>query len=857
MTPSAQRLSLDGADWRIKPYIGEDWLGRDAHKPGTADVRGWLPARVPGSVHNDLWLSGEIPDPYVGRNSLLLEWIPQRTWVYRKTFRLPKGIGGKRLRLRFNGVDYAARFFLNGEALGQHTGMFTPAVFDISRLVHGDSDNLLAVVIDPAPAEQPQVGYTSQVRTTKTRMNYWWDFCPRMVHLGLWDGVLLEASGPVRIEDVWVQPQLADDLDTATVNVEIGMDSIEPQDAALKVAIGFEGQTVVEGHVSMSLPAGSSLWHCSLPVRQPHLWWPNGHGGQPLYSCQVAAATADAPTAHADTRRLQFGLRRLAFEQNRDASQSALPYTLVVNNRPVYIKGWNWVPMDVLYGVERPAKLNRLLELARRAHVTMLRVWGGGLIERETFYNRCDQLGLLVWQEFIQSSSGIENNLPESDEYIAQLAATARQVIRQRRNHPSLAVWCGGNELQAGAERPLDDSHPALAALRAAVEALDPGRHWLPTSPSGPVFSNSVENIVADPRSLHDVHGPWEHQGLTEQFRLFNQGTSHLHSEFGVEGITNRRALDAVIPPEHQQPVSLDNAYWHHLGAWWVKAAGWPKMWGNLSDVGALVRATQFSQAEGLRYAVEANRRRKYANSGSLPWQFNEPYPMAACTSAVDYFSLPKPVYYAVARAYAPMTITARFDRQAWQGQTDFKAEVWANDSGLASSRLVRYEASLVGASGQHYRSEAAEAWLGGNGAARLGSVRCPLAGLAEDVFFLDLQLDDGRGAILAANRYLFSRTGDLAPMFDLPASVLALGARRQQDHWVIDIQNQGEHCALLIWLEDTLPLDEHVRPFFADNYFCLLPGEARAVRVDWNDVAPEARRLVVGGWNTPQTVLP
>src|SRR5512133_3137495 len=148
-------ISLNGADWQFKGYIGEDWLLRNAHLPDTRDVRGWHSATVPGSVQHDLWQNDLIPDPYFEQNSLLIEWVPQRTWLYKKTFTVDPALQGKRIQLVFEGVDYAARFFLNGEPLGQQLGMFLPAVFEVDQRLNYAGPNTLAVVIDPAPFEQP------------------------------------------------------------------------------------------------------------------------------------------------------------------------------------------------------------------------------------------------------------------------------------------------------------------------------------------------------------------------------------------------------------------------------------------------------------------------------------------------------------------------------------------------------------------------------------------------------------------------------------------------------------------------------------------------------------------------------
>ncbi len=212
-----------------------------------------------------------------------------------------------------------------------------------------------------------------------------------------------------------------------------------------------------------------------------------------------------------DVLTVNFGIRQISLAPNESADPAALPYTFMVNGRKIYAKGWNWVPMDVMYSVPRPEKLERLLTLAKRAHVNLLRVWGGGLIETEEFYEQCDRLGIMVWQEFIQSSSGIDNIPSTSADYVQAITEAAEQIIPRKRNHPSLAIWCGGNELTGGAEQPLDDSHPVLAGLKSVVKRLDPDRLWLPTSPSGRAFSNSLEMIAMDPSALHDVHGPWEY----------------------------------------------------------------------------------------------------------------------------------------------------------------------------------------------------------------------------------------------------------------------------------------------------------------------------------------------------------
>jgi beta-mannosidase len=394
-------VTLDG-DWQFKGWVGDEWRWHVA-KPW--DAPGWLPARVPGSVVDDLVRAGEVPTPYFERNSRLAEWAAERTWIYRR-----RVTGGE---IEFAGVDHEATVFVDGAEVAHHVGAFTPFRVEVP-----DGEHLLAVAVHAAPVSEAQVGKTSRVRVHKSRMGYGWDFCPRLVHQGIWRSVGAPRSVPV---------------------------------------VSYADKT---GRVELD---GELL----LEVDEPELWWPNGSGEQRLY----------------DAGEFEVGFRTVELRDD---------YTLVVNGEATAIRGWNWVPIDVLYGVPRPEKLEHLLGLAQRSGANLVRVWGGGVIESDEFYSLCDRLGLLVWQEFSQSSSGIESAPSDDPEFVATLAADAREIVPRLAHHPSLAIWCAGNELDA------DDSTPAVAALRDVARELDPQRAWLPTSPVGEL----------------DVHGPWEHQGL-------------------------------------------------------------------------------------------------------------------------------------------------------------------------------------------------------------------------------------------------------------------------------------------------------------------------------------------------------
>jgi len=846
------RIDLNGSDWLFKDFVGEDWVWRNAEKPDSRDARWWRKGTVPGTVLHDVWKSGGTPDPYFERNSLLVEWVPERTWVYKKSFRVGEALRGRRIQLHFKGVDYAAQFFLNGKPLGTHEGMFTPAVFEVGDKLKYGEENLVAVVIEKAPDEQPQVGKTGRVRTHKSRMTYWWDFCPRMIHQGIWDDVYLEATGPVRIEDVYVRPQLASDYRTAHVSVSTRLSSTECAIVQVETVIRDQGEIVGSLVSRHAVAPGTTELNALIELDRPRLWQPNGSGEAHLYEARVTATVSGANEPSAD-RTVSFGIRDVRFERNDTPDVTAKPYVLVVNGERTFIKGWNWVPMDVMYGVPRPEKLERLLQLAKRAGVNMLRVWGGGLIEKDAFYDLCDRYGIMVWQEFIQSSSGIANKPSTEPAFLEMMGREAEAVIPRKRNHPSLVLWCGGNELQGADGRPLDDDEPVLAVLKAAVERLHPGALWLPTSPSGRLFMNSLENIEKDPTGMHDVHGPWEHQGLTAHYTLYNRGQSLLHSEFGVEGMTNPKVLNATISPAHQWPAGKDNPVYFHRGSWWNNEQLVQESFGGgIAEPAWMIRASQFLQAAGLGYAIEANRRRQWQCSGTLPWQFNEPFPNAWCTSALDYYANTKPAYYAVARAYRRIAITARFDRMAWAGERRFGAEIWTVSSLPDVKEGVRVEWRLVGAGGSVY---GAGAWTGAVAPSRperITTAEALLDRMADDIFFLVLALYDSAGAKLSDNRYTFSRTSNLQPLFRVPATAVeAIKREIGADRWELRLTNKGAHAAVQLHLEDARPLDGKGWIYFSDNDFTLLPGETASIVADWSGVPVAERRIELAGWNT------
>ncbi|MGW2344252.1 glycoside hydrolase family 2 protein [Streptomyces sp. NPDC001661] len=812
--------------WELRACLGDTW--RWLCGPGRPDGEpGWFPARVPGSVLDDLRAGGQIPDPYVGTDSLLTEWVPQRAWLYRRVVDLPRPADGERALLRFEGVDHEATVLVDGHELAHHEGMFVPFEVDVTAYADG-APHLLAVVVHPAPPGEPQVGRTDRVRTHKTRMNYGWDFCPRLVHQGIWKPVRLEIAGAVRLRDAVVGAHV-DAEGRGSVRVEAAVEADEAGELHTTVHAP-DGRPIAR--LTTSFEAGNGRVLAELGVSEPELWWPNGQGDQPLYTVTVRASDGE-PVVRT------VGFRTVRLVPNPGAPDDALPYTIEVNGRRVYAKGWNWVPQDALYGVPRPGRLAHLLRLAADAHVTLLRVWGGGLIETDEFYQLCDRHGLLVWQEFSLSSSGIDSVPAADDSYLDLMEREARAIVPALRHHPALALWGPGNELHDTATAtPLDEkTSPVVERLARVVTELDPDRGWLPGSPSGRDFLNTRENIERAPDGQHDVHGPWEHQGLGAHQQLYDAGTSLLHSEFGVEGMANRRTWDAVVPPEAHWPTDRTNPVMEHLGAWWNNAPLVQRTFGGrLGGVERMRRASQQLQYDGLRYAVEANLRRAPRSSGAIPWQFNEPFPNAWCTAAVDHRGDPKPAYHGVRRAYRPDHVCASFATQAWAGRERFEARVHGWRDGVTVARIVALDGSVV------RESRGAEVVLAAKE-------------LPGPLFLLDLQLLSGEGGFMAGNRYVHAVGPDLSAYLDLSAAHVAIDWATP-DRRALRLTHVGGPAALGLHLTDARPVESAGWAVFDDNMLDLLPGETAEVTVTWRDAPEAGRAVLLEGWNVDARVL-
>ena len=615
-----------------------------------------IPAVVPGCVHNDLLRAGKISDPYFEMNSLQCAWVENFWWTYQTTFVPEASKCGRHLRLHMMGIDYEGKISLNGRTCGTHIGMYTPFKVDITDLVKWGENNTLSVLLKNTPQEMGQIGYTSRTHTQKARFSYKWDFSTRLVQIGLYDKVLIEDFGLAALEYVHIDTAVQGT--TGDVQVESELTVFEAGELTVTCQLCLEGKEVSRDCRKIKAEIGTQVVKSALTVENPRLWYPNGYGEQPVYEMTVTIEDADGLS---DKKTLTTGFYTREYRRAEGAKEECLPYSVVINERQPYIKGVNMVPFDIMYGCIQQETVEHFLRLAKDAHVNLILVWGGGLIESEYFYDLCDRYGLMVWQEFIQSSSGLDNVPSKDPEFLKLCRQTAIHAVRTKQHHPCLTFWCGGNELEDEHRVPCTFTDENIKMLKDIVDQYDGKTFMLPTSATG--FFQFLD--VDQPGKNYDVHGPWKYNGTEKHYETYNQSDSQLHSEFGVDGMGNLETIRTVLSSKNLKVQTMSNPVWRYHGEMWDTSDRDYKIFGALpeEDLDKYILSSQFIQAEGLRYALESNRRRAFANVGSIIWQFNEPWPNVSCTNLVDYYGRPKLGYYGMKLAFRPSNPNLRYEK--------------------------------------------------------------------------------------------------------------------------------------------------------------------------------------------------
>lgn len=637
---------LSSLPWKLSGWTPHLWRLLKTLELGAtpnAEIMG-VPAKVPGSVQQALKDANILPDWRVGENWRACEWVEHRHWVFETDLPAITPQAGIRHLLECDGLDCQGWVLLNSDEVGTFRGAHVPHVFDLTRFVK-PGRNQLRIIFDLPPRWMGQFGFSSQMDMIRSRFGYTWDWQPRLVQIGPWEPIRLVSTDDRDIDEFRLWADADPDAGVGTLHFRIAANG----GTHVKLTMRYNEHVMRQEKLPISQTRDWIVWK-DLPV---DLWWPNGEGPQHLYSTDCELLDGGGKVLDTITRRT--GFRNIRWESCDGAPKGADPWLCVVNGKPIFLQGVNFPPLLPNFADTPADRYRKLVETYRDLGVNCLRVNGVGHLERKLFYLLCDEMGILVWQDAPLSGSGVDSVPPSDEASVNEAKSIMRSFIARRQHHPSLLLWCGGNELQRKAgdlSVPLTASHPMIAAMAAVVKVEDPGRRFLPTTATGPRFSADAKEFG---KGLHwNTHGPWKLPGTMDEWRdYWEKDDSLFRAESGAPGASPTSVIREFCGTFSPLPIVASNPAWRRPLTWWLEDSAFAQEHGRPpSTLEEYVDWSQRRQAEALEIAVGACKKRFPRCGGILLWCGHEAFPCPTNTSILDYHGEPKPAAVALRKIW-------------------------------------------------------------------------------------------------------------------------------------------------------------------------------------------------------------
>jgi beta-mannosidase len=794
----------------------------------------WHPATVPGTVHTDLYHNGMIEDPFFRTNEKNLQWIDKVDWEYQTIITADKDLlKNENIELVCEGLDTYAEVYLNDSLILTTDNMFREWRAECKSCLKEGGNKLRIYFRSPVKEDLPKLeklGYQLPAVNDqsengglgdkkispfarKAGYHYGWDWGPRFVTSGIWRPVYLQSWDRAKITAMQiVQKQVL--AEKALFEGVFEIQATNKQKALLSI---FNDDTSVQlANIEIELLAGLNRVTVDFEIKNPRLWWTNGLGKAHLYKISGRLATGDDSIDQLTTH---IGIRTLKLVQEKDTAGKTFYFEL--NGIPLFIKGANYIPNDNFLPSVSTGEYEEVIQAAVDVKMNMLRVWGGGIYENDIFYNLCDKNGILVWQDFMFACA----MYPGDDAFIENVKQEAIQNVKRLRNHPCIALWCGNNEIDAAwgygtdggwgwkeeFSKAIQDKmwndyrtlfHRILLEI---IKQYDDKTAYWPSSPmAGPDERAFYEATSGDIHYWGVWHG-------SEPFETFKLKIGRFMSEYGFQSFPEFNTVKTYTIPEdwdirsevmdaHQRS-GIGNELIKKYMKWYYK---------NPRDFESFLYMSQVLQAEGVKMAIEAHRRKKPFCMGSLYWQLNDCWP-AASWSSIDYYRRWKALHYFVKKAYHDILVSPTEDDgilSVWiisdkTDAVDLKLNINLMD--LAGNILFRREmpVSIPGNSSQcFFKTDSGEL----------------LKGMDRDKIFLWVKVYQGANMV-SSNSYYFVPVKKIK----FPKPGISTTVEKVEQGYVIKLKT--DHLAKNTWL-----YMEDSEGFFSDNYFDLIPGEIYTV---------------------------
>lgn len=792
----------------------------------------WLPATVPGTVHQDLIRHQLLPDPFYGTNESKIQWVENEDWEYRTTFNVSEEqLIRDDAQLIFEGLDTYADVYLNGSLLLKADNMFVGYTLPVKSVLR-QGENLLHIYFH-SPIRQTLPQYASNgfnypadndhhekhlsVFTRKAPYSYGWDWGIRMVTSGIWRPVTLRFYDLATITDYHVRQQELTDARALLAN-ELQINSVCPQEtpAELRISVSLEGKPVTEITQSITLQHGENTVTLPVEISGPQRWMPNGWGKPTLYDFTSQVISHNQVIASSSHR---IGLRTLRVVNEKDKDGES--YYFEVNGIPMFAKGANYIPQDALLTNVTTERYQTLFRDVKEANMNLLRVWGGGTYEDDRFYDLADENGILIWQDFMFACTPY----PSDPAFLERVEEEAAYNIRRLRNHASLAMWCGNNEIlealkywgyqkkftpevYQGMLTGYDKLFHEL--LPAQVNELDADRFYIHSSPYLANWGRPESWGIGDSHNW----GVWYGQ---KPFESLDTDLPRFMSEFGFQSFPEMKTIAAFAAPEDyqiesevmnaHQKSSIGNAL---IRTYMERDYIIPEKFEDFVYVGLVL------QGHGIRHGLEAHRRNRPYCMGTLYWQLNDSWPVVSW-SGIDYYGNWKALHYQAKRGFAPVIINPI--------QQNDSLSVYLISDRLDALEEMTLEMKVTGFDGkpQGKPVRLKSLTLPANTSCCVYRIKTDTWLSAEERrrSFLQLTLKDKSGHPVAEENYFFSKTKDLL------LSETNVSYKIKQKDGSCQLTLYSPSLAKDVFIE--IPL-QGAR--FTDNFFDLLPGERKTVTI-------------------------
>jgi len=793
----------------------------------------WLEASVPGDVHTDLLKNGLIEDPFYRLNEHDLQWIDKTDWEYKTEFNLSKkNINSHSLSLDFQGIDTYSSIYLNDSLIVTTDNMFIGKTVDIKKFAKLGKNKLYVKLYSPINkgvklhdslgydissfnandlAEIGKVEGNKRVSvfTRKAPYHYGWDWGPRLVTSGIWQPINIKTWNYFNIEDLYIRQKSLNE--SANLVAEIELESYLEIDEMIS-EIYVDNQKVSTDLIYVN--KGINKIEIPFKIKDYELWWPNGMGNQNMYEIKVKLQSNNKFV----TTSKRIGLREINLVTSEDSIGNNFYFE--VNKKPVFMKGVNYIPQDVFLNRVSDDKYEELLNSAVDANMNMIRVWGGGIYENEIFYNLCDEKGLLVWQDFMFACA----MYPGDEEFLKSVEQEAEFNVKRLRGHPSIALWCGNNEVRSawknwGWEKDvIENQSPEIAneiskayddvfhkILPKVVNKLDNSTAYWPSSP-GSTFSGGTESYTSG-----DAHywGVWWGK---ENFESYNQKVPRFMSEFGFQSFPEFSSVDkytnesdysiySEVMKSHQRSSIGNSTVEDYMLRYYNKP----------NSFKGYLYVSQILQAYGVSMGMEAHRRNKGYSMGSLYWQLNDCWPVASWSS-IDYFGKWKALHYSTKKAFQPVLISF------FKSDSEIELHIISD---LLESKDVDLNLKVLSFSGEVLYETNKKYLLQQNSTMKVESL---------SIEWLNKNFDPNSSLLVASlfyeeieisnNNYYLSKFKDIKLMKPLI------------EYEIVELINTFEVSLTSKNLVKNVFVDIDSKQNFSDNYFDIIPGEVYKISI-------------------------